>query len=108
MRRRPMKSIARAILALAVVSLATPAIAAPVRGTIIDAKTGAPLVGVSIYLIETGEVAVTDEHGAFEFADVAAGEWHVAAIDPAYERKDTTVTVVAGRDGPVPLSISLS
>src|SRR5438105_6820384 len=86
----------RFILALEV-CLLTASIAeaegAPFRGTIRDKKTGAPLAGVSVYVTETGDVAVTDEAGRFEFPELSEGTWHVVAIDPAYEKKEEILRV---------------
>ncbi|HEU5058868.1 MAG TPA: TonB-dependent receptor [Kofleriaceae bacterium] len=71
-----------------------------VHGVVRDKETGRPLPGVSVYLAETGAVAITDEAGRFEHAGVAAGPTTVVAIDPSYRKGTARVTVPAS--GPAP------
>ncbi len=75
-----------------------------VRGTIRDQATGRPVPGVSVYLAETGAVAITDEAGAFELAG-PDGPWQVVAVDPSYRK--VAVLVPAGRDL-LPLALTMT
>jgi len=83
-----------------------PAATGIVHGVVRDKETGRPLPGVSVYLTETGAVAITDETGRFELAGVAAGPAAVVVVDPSY-RKATARVEVPG-SGPAPaLDIAL-
>src|SRR5262245_31691974 len=83
-----------------------PAATAPISGVVRDRGTGAPVAGVSVYLSETGEVAITDEAGRFELAGATAGTWSVVAIDPSYKRLTIKVVVPAsGTAAPLDLQL---
>ncbi len=77
-----------------------PAATGIVHGVIRDRDTGLPLPGVSVYLTETGAVAITDETGRFELTGVAAGRASIVAIDPSYKKGSARVVVPAS--GPAP------
>jgi len=71
-----------------------------VHGVIRDKDTGRPLPGVSVYLTESGAVAITDESGRFEFEGVAAGPATVVAVDPSYRKG--TARIEVPDSGPAP------
>jgi len=77
-----------------------------VSGVVKDSATGKPLAGVSVYREETDEVAVTDERGAFSFPPGPAGRWHLAVIDPSYQKAELPSDGSAALDFElVPLSV---
>src|SRR5688572_29223676 len=89
------------------IGLLSPAIAsAALEGVVRDQKSGAPLPGVSVYVIETGDVAITDENGRFLFPDLPAGTFKVAVIDPAYEKSEINVTTEEGAQTSVEIALS--
>jgi hypothetical protein len=51
---------------------------ATVRGTVIDAKTSAPLPGARVVLVERTRPTQTDTAGRFEFTDVPPGRYTLA------------------------------
>jgi outer membrane cobalamin receptor len=51
---------------------AAPAARGSIRGTVVDARTGTPLTGVTVRLQGTGMHAVTDGAGGFAFTEVPA------------------------------------
>jgi hypothetical protein len=84
---------------LVVVLTAAPAFAQPtptgtIRGTVVDTHDGAPLRRVAVRLQTTGQAAVTDDEGHFQFADVAAGqqELYISAVDFILVKRTVTVT----------------
>jgi iron complex outermembrane recepter protein len=92
----PIPSLSRAssttILALAACALAAPAADAQVSpgrtdvsGTVVDARTGAPLPGATVRFINLRRSAATDEAGRFEFRNVPAGEQPVSIGSIGYE-----------------------
>ena len=50
-----------------------------VYGTVLDAETGEPLIGASVYLEEYSMGSVTDFDGRFRFSTRQTGEAHVVA-----------------------------
>ena len=63
-----------------------------IHGHVVDAQTGKPVAGVSVYLQETDDVALTDDAGNFTFPS-GPHSGHLAVVDPSYQRLD-----VAGND----------
>lgn len=103
--RRKRKTLARSTLALLLSCLldlvrpdnvravaAEPAIPAlAIEGVVVDAATGAPVSGVSVYLTETGDAALSDERGRFALEVPQRGRYALAVIDPGFERVDLVV-----------------
>src|SRR5262245_956516 len=83
-------------------------IAADLRGVVRDQKDGTPLAGVSVYLLDTGESAISEADGTFTFADVPTGTLRVAAIDPAYEKKEITATITSSTAAVAPIVLELA
>jgi hypothetical protein len=93
-----------AILALAASALAAPAADAQVRpgrtdvsGTVVNARTGAPLSGATVCFINLRRSVATDEAGRFEFRSLPAGEQTVAIQLLGYEAVMELWEI--GRDG---------
>src|SRR5688572_29028290 len=59
-----------------------------IRGTLKDVTTGKPVAGASVFNKATGEAAITDEQGNFEFAIPADGPTTLVVIDPSYQRTE--------------------
>ncbi len=72
-----------------------------VHGVVKDATTGKPVPGASVYREETDDVAVTDDNGVFTFPPAPPGHWHLAVVDPSYQRAD------AKTDGTADVAITL-
>ncbi len=80
--------------------------AATIHGVVTDRATGQPIAGVSIYLAETGEVAITGDDGGFDLLGAGAGTFEVVAVDPSYRRLSAKVVVTAdGASEPVALAL---
>jgi hypothetical protein len=93
-----------AFLALAACTLAAPVADAQARpgrtdvsGTVVDARSGAPLSGATVRFINLRRSAATDEAGRFEFRNLPAGEQTVAIQSIGYEA--VTELWEIGRDG---------
>lgn len=63
-------------------------------GTISDAKTGAPMVGVSVNVASAS--TTSDDTGSFSVEELATGEFDGSALKSGYARKDFRVTLAAG------------
>ncbi len=71
-----------------------------VTGTVLDAATGAPLVGAAVTLQRAGKTAWTDDHGRFTVTKVEPGEESLAIEQLGY--KDGQLGIqVAETAGPV-------
>jgi hypothetical protein len=70
-----------------------------VRGSLRDFATGKPVAGASVFNKTTGEAAITDDAGEFQFEIPADGPTTLVVIDPSYKRTE------AKFDGTHPVSI---
>ncbi len=61
-----------------------------VTGTVEDQATGKPVPGIAVYVTETGDAASADDAGRFAVPVPAAGTYHLAVVDPGYQRADVT------------------
>jgi len=54
-----------------------------IRGTVVDARGGAPVARVAVRLQTSGQKTITDDQGRFELDGVAEGqqELYVSAVD---------------------------
>lgn len=77
-----------------------------VTGTVRDRDGGRPLPGVSVYLVESGAVAITDEQGRFELPAAPGTRLQIVALDPSYERATAVVAVPRDRQ-PEPIDLAL-
>lgn len=69
-----------------------------VSGTVVDAETGAPLVGVNVFASYTTFGAATDSTGAYHIRGLPPGPFEIAASMVGYEAERRPVRVRAGRD----------
>jgi len=67
-----------------------------IEGTVIDAKTHEPLIGVNVFIEHTTIGAATDENGKYIISMVPVGEVRVIASIIGYEVGNKLVKVVAG------------
>ena len=82
-----LKHLAAAIATIAIVSPAAAQEAQYARGKIIDATTGKPVPGATVFNKETGEAAITDDSGNFEFL-TSEGSAKLVVIDPSYQKTE--------------------
>ena len=71
------------------------------QGTLYEKGTRQPLSGVAVFLYPTGRSAVTDEHGAFDFDDLPAGEYRLVVVAADYERFHLVKTLREGKPATV-------
>ncbi|MDQ3340118.1 MAG: TonB-dependent receptor [Myxococcota bacterium] len=82
-----LKHLAAAMAVIAIVSPAFAQEAALARGKIIDATTGKPVPGATVFNKDTGESAITDDGGNFEFL-TSEGPANLVVIDPSYKKTE--------------------
>jgi ferric enterobactin receptor len=82
-----------------------PGLTPSIAGTVVDARTGAPLEQVLVTIEDAGKSALTDAQGRFTIAGVPAGthRLYVSVVGYALFRQDLTVA-----EGAQPLTIRLS
>jgi hypothetical protein len=73
-----------------------PAAPGAIRGQVVDAKTGKPLVGAVVAIAGRREVP-TDRNGAFSVIDLQAGRYHVLVRGNGYIDAKASVDVRAGQ-----------
>src|SRR5688500_16986050 len=96
-RRTWSTGIAAALLALASLPRAGLAQqAGTITGTVSDSVTSGPVAGAQVSLAGTVRTVVTDQSGAYRFADVPAGSATLRAQRIGYAPAEQTVTVSAG------------
>ncbi len=94
----PSPAAMRAALLLSVLAVSTAAQPADtvatgwIVGVVTDAETGDPLIGASVWLVDTAIGAATDIHGRFAFR-APAGEHLVRTAYIGYEIRDRRVSV---------------
>ncbi len=79
-----------------------------IAGVVKDAKTGKPVKGAQVKLVEIGLVSTTDEAGAFSIADIPAGVYSVEISAPGYETLKAHAMVKAGRKAKVEYALNPS
>jgi hypothetical protein len=75
------------------------------RGVVVDAKTGAPLKNVLVWIQGTDHTAVTDEGGNFEIEGIATGD-HVlclSAVDYTFVRRELEIHPGSGVELEIPM-----
>ena len=74
-----------------------------VRGTVIDATTGNPLLGATIVVVESNPIkgATTNENGEFEITGVTYGRWSFTASFVGYGSKTIQNIMVTSGKQPV-------
>ena len=63
-------------------------------GTVVDARSAAPLEGARATLVELGAAAATDEDGRFRLADIPAGTHQLRVQMIGYRPVERTVQVL--------------
>ena len=76
------------------------------EGYVMDEKTGEPLVGINVLLLQTKQGAVTDSTGFFRIRNIRAGSYHVQVSMIGY-RMMTTKDIIILPDRGSRLSVSL-
>jgi hypothetical protein len=82
-----MKHFATAVALIAIVTPALAQEAALARGKIVDATTGKPVPGATVFNKATGESAIADDAGNFEFL-ASDGPADLVVIDPSYKKAE--------------------
>ncbi len=77
-----------------------------VTGTIVEARTGTPLVAVLIKVQSTGQQAFSDADGRFEIADVPAGPQTlvISVVGYGLVRRDVSITAGETVDESIPVA----
>ena len=70
-----------------------------IYGTVLDAESGEPLIGASVYLEEYSMGSVTDFDGRFRFTTRQTGEAHVVASMIGYENSRNYIQLPARQGG---------
>ncbi len=76
-----------------------------VAGRVTDAKSSKAIPNVSVFLEGTRWRTTTSEDGAYRLGDVTAGTYSITASRIGYSRQSQSVTVVAGQELTVDLSL---
>jgi len=77
-----------------------------VKGTIIEDKTGQPLPGATVTIIELNKSRVTDANGNFIFSKIEPGTYSIKVTALTFQEKQVTEVIIV-KDEIVNLSISL-
>ncbi len=88
----------RKLLLLLTLLVALPALAQTgVRGTVLDAKSGMPVAGITVMLDDQGLMTVTGQDGAFAITDAQAGHDQIIVLGYGYNDWAGSVDIAAGR-----------
>ena len=77
-------------------SLSTATIASELTGRVVDTETNSVIRGVNLRIVETGQVAETDNHGAYYFKRLEDGPYRLIATHVAYDASDTITVMISG------------
>src|SRR3989338_779597 len=99
-----------------VTATATPTQTGSITGTVTDADTGNPIAGATVAYGEGTspqdfvpiDQTTTGADGTYEFADVDAGSYLVAATATGYQPNATTATVVGGQTATANIALTSS
>ena len=72
-----------------------------IRGTVVDAFTGSPVIGVSVVITETNPLigTTTDVNGEFEIKNIQPGRWSFSASILGYKSQSfSNVMVISGKE----------
>ena len=81
---------------LLVLSLALPATAGSLIGSVVNAETGEPLPAAGVVLGDGHTTTLTGPEGSFSFRDLPAGRYAITVTHVGYRPAKRTVTVGAG------------
>lgn len=115
-RRSAIGRLAASLLAALLVQAAVMGAPAPaeamqqgtVVGTVVDARSAAPLEGARATLVDLGTAAATDEDGRFRLADVPAGSHELRIQMIGYRPVDRTVQVRGGETTEVEIVLAVA
>ncbi len=65
-----------------------------IKGKVIDTETKQPLIGVNIFITETGSGTTTDESGLYEFSKIGIGNYSIVFSYIGYQKNTTTDVIV--------------
>jgi hypothetical protein len=71
--------------------------AAALVGTVFDARSGDPLMGVRVHVEPTDLEVLTNIHGRYLVLDIPPGDYGVTFSHPSYEEASVTVVVPVPR-----------
>ena len=96
-----MKRIKRAVCAVVAALLTVCAVQgeepASIEGQVVLRETGEPVAGVTVILLETGALTITDRQGEFKFEGVQPGRYHLHAhLDSALRNVSQVVLAAPG------------
>lgn len=77
-----------------------------IAGRVLDAVTGAPLVGADVTLDGTSFTTATDRTGAFRLSRLPAGPYSLLVLYLGHGEQRTDVTIVAGQTLPVDVTLA--
>ena len=102
-------AIAVLLLSMSAAATATAQTSGTIEGTVAD-ENGTPLPGVSVTVTGSGvyEEVVTGADGSYEFTDLAAGDYRVAAILAGFAPWEYPISVEAGAVETVPIVLSIA
>jgi hypothetical protein len=89
--------VAIATLALCAASLRAQTATGRIFGVVLDRQSGKPVAGVLVTLAGTGLSAESDARGRFTLADVAPGNYDLAAEHLGFATQSSPVDVLAGK-----------
>ena len=77
-----------------------------IKGAVIEDKTGMPLPGATVTIVELNKSRVTDANGSFIFSNIAPGTYIVKVTALTFQEKEITEVIVVA-DEIYNLTISL-
>ena len=100
----------RILLVLALVALPSAGQSTgSLTGTVSMKETGSPLHGANVLIVELGRSTLSDDDGAFRFARVPPGTYHVIAhLDQVFNEVAKTVNIEGGEEGELDFLLSIA
>lgn len=77
-----------------------------IAGTVVDAATSEPIQGADLTLIPSNEPTTTGVNGYFEYNDLEAGKYDVAAQAVGYKYNKVSVHVESGTTKTIVISLT--
>jgi outer membrane receptor protein involved in Fe transport len=69
-----------------------------IKGAVIEDKTGMPLPGATVKIVELNKSRVTDANGSFIFSNIAPGTYIVKVTALTFQEKEITEVIVVADD----------
>jgi len=69
-----------------------------IKGAVIEDKTGMPLPGATVKIVELNKSRVTDANGSFTFSNIAPGTYIVKVTALTFQEKEITEVIVVADD----------